>query len=160
MSNSIHHLIGQFNLQTHLFNNVVHEVTDDMASQQLNQHTNHMAWLIGHTVSTRFMMVNLLGVDIQEPFPELFENGKGRDDNLAYPNVSDLTKDWNTISKKMISLLNNLDEASLMGKMPNAVPTGNTLGDFIAFIAHHEAYTIGQLGISRRFHGLEAMKYS
>ena len=97
---------------------------------------------------------------VQEPFPILFENGKGRDDKTTYPTMDALTKDWNSISEKISKALNALTEDALGQKTPRPVPLGDSLGDFIAFIVHHEAYTIGQLGICRKFFGLEAMKYS
>lgn len=160
MTSSIKYLIIQFNLQTRLFNNVTVGVTDSDAQTQMNGNTNHAAWLTGHIVSTRFMLANVLGLNVKEPFPAFFENGKGLDKTAKYPSMSALTKDWNALSEKMVAALSSLNEEALNNKMPRPVPTGDTLGDFIAFLIHHEAYTIGQLGISRRFFGLEGMKYS
>jgi hypothetical protein len=160
MSNSIKHLINQFNLQTKLFNNVTVSISDVDSQKQMNANTNHIAWLTGHTVSTRYMLANALGLKTQEPFPALFENGKGIDKTAKYPSIKELTKDWNSISEKVSTALNSISEEALQTKMPRPVPTGDTMGDFISFINHHEAYTIGQLGISRRFFGLEAMKYN
>ena len=160
MSNSIKHLISQFNLQTRLFNNVTAGVSDAVSQQRMNSHTNHIAWLTGHLVSTRFMFANALGIQAKEPFPELFENGKGMDPKAKYPAMEALTKDWNSISEKIAGALQALDEKALSNKMPRPVPTGETLGDFIAFLMHHEAYTIGQVGIVRRYFDLEAMKYN
>ena len=160
MSNSIKHLINQFNLQTRLFNNVLAGISDADSMKQMNANTNHVAWLTGHTVSTRFMIANALGLKVKEPFPSLFENGKGMDKGAKYPSMKELTKDWNSVSEKIATALNTLTEDALQNKVPHPVPTGDTLGDFISFINHHEAYTIGQLGIARRYHGLEAMSYN
>ncbi|MCD6010968.1 MAG: hypothetical protein K0Q79_830 [Flavipsychrobacter sp.] len=160
MVNSIKHLINQYNLQTRLFSNVTTGVNDTQAQQQMNPNTNHIAWLAGHTVSTRYMLANALGLQEKEPFPELYENGKGMDKTAKYPAMAELTRDWGSVSEKVGAALNNLTEEALQNKMPFAVPTGDTLGDFITFIIHHEAYTIGQMGISRRFFGLDAMKYN
>lgn len=160
MPDSIKHLINQFNLQTRLFDNVTAGVTDADSQKQMNQNTNHLAWLTGHTVSTRYMLAGVLGLQEQEPFPAFYENGKGMDKDATYPGMSDLTKDWHPISEKIAAALEATTEEALAAKMPNPVPTGDTLGDFIAFLMHHEAYTIGQMGISRRYHGLQAMKYN
>ena len=160
MSNSIKHLINQFNLQTRLFNNVTAGVSDADSLQSLNDNTNHIAWLTGHTVSTRFMLANALGLNVQEPFPSIFENGKGRDKMITYPSMTELTKDWNSVSEKIAGALSAISEEALQAKMPRPFPTGDTLADMISFIMHHEAYTIGQLGISRRYFGLEAMQYN
>jgi alkylhydroperoxidase/carboxymuconolactone decarboxylase family protein YurZ len=159
MSNSIKHLINQFNLQTRLFNNVTVAIKDGDAAKPMNENTNHIAWLTGHTVSTRFMLAGALGLKESEPFPELFQNGKGIDRAYDYPTMDELTKDWNSLAVKIASAMNSLTEESLNAKMPRPVPTGDTLGDFISFLMHHEAYTIGQIGIYRRYYGLDAMKY-
>jgi hypothetical protein len=74
--------------------------------------------------------------------------------------MKELTKDWSAVSEKVAIALNGLTEDALNAKVPHPVPTGDTLGDFISFIVHHEAYTLGQLGIYRRFHGMEAMNYN
>ena len=160
MSNSIKHLINQFNLQTRLFNNVTVGISDAAATTPMNENTNHAAWLIGHIVSTRYMLAGALGLKEAEPFPDLYGNGKGMDKTAPYPSMVDLTKDWAAISEKVSAALGSLSEEALATKMPRPVPTGDTLGDLISFLIHHEAYTIGQLGIYRRFHGQEAMKYS
>ncbi|MFN0030982.1 MAG: DinB family protein [Flavobacteriales bacterium] len=159
MSKSIQHLINQYNLQTRLFNNATVGISDEQSEKRMSADTNPIAWLTGHTVSTRFMLAGALGLQESEPFPDLFQNGKGADANSKYPSMNALTKDWNSISEKVGKALSALSEEAIATKMPRPVPTGETLGDFISFLMHHEAYTIGQLGIYRRFHGLEAMKY-
>jgi hypothetical protein len=160
MTTPIHYLASQFDLQTRLFQNVTAQVNDGLATTRLNPNTNHLAWLVGHTVSTRFMLANVLGLGMQEPFPALFENGKGLDAAAQYPSLADLTKDWASVSEKISAALKALPAEALGQTLPQPVPTGNTLGDFIAFLNHHEAYSIGQMGIMRKFHGLEAMKYN
>jgi hypothetical protein len=159
MSNSIKHLINQFDLQTRLFNNVTKDIKDSDSTKRMNGNTNHIAWLTGHLVSSRYNLGAALGITDKEPYPALFENRKGMDKNAKYPSMQDLTKDWDPITKKISAKLNSLTEDVLNTKMPSPVPTGETLGDLIAFLMHHEAYTIGQLGIYRRFHGQEAMSY-
>lgn len=160
MSNSAKLVINQFNLHTKLFQNVVADITNAKAKKRLNSNTNHMAWLIGHTVSTRFMIASVLGLKVAEPFPELFGKGKGLDKEAKYPSMHQLTKDWKKLSEKLVKALNGLSEEALAAKAPFSMPGAETLGEFIAFLMHHEAYTLGQMGIVRRYHGLEAMKYS
>jgi len=153
-------IIGQYELQNRLFNNVVNGIKNEDAAQPMNENTNHVAWLIGHIVSTRYMIANLLGLNLKEPYPELFENGKGLQKDAVYPNISDLTEHWTFISSKLIEKLNTLTTSEIKASIPFDVPTGNTMGDYLSFCAHHEAYTIGQLGLYRRYLGYEPMKYS
>lgn len=159
MANSIHHLVNQFDLQTRLFNNVTDGVSDAQSHQAMSDNTNHLAWLVGHTVSTRYMLANGLGIQDQEPYPDLFSDRRGIDRAATYPGMADLTRTWNDLSAKISGALRNLPEEALASPIPEPVPTGGTLADLIAFICHHEAYTIGQMGIVRKYHGLPAMKY-
>jgi hypothetical protein len=160
LANTIKHLINLFNLQSGLFTNVTAEISDEDSTKTLNQNTNHIAWLTGHSVSTRYMLANMLGIQVEEPFPDLFRNGKGMDRSAEYPSMKELTKDWSSISETLKTALLAVDDEALDKILPQPAPTGDTLGDFVSFIIHHEAYTLGQLGIYRRFHGMEPMKYA
>jgi hypothetical protein len=106
------------------------------------------------------MIANVLGANVQEPFPHLFAQGKGMQKNEAYPSLTELTKGWDSVSQKLSEKLNSLTEAELNANAPFPTPCGTTIKDFLAFCAHHEAYTIGQIGIFRRFLGYPAMKYN
>ena len=160
MTNTVKLIISQFHLQTRLFKNVTDGITDGQSTRQMFPGANHPAWLTGHIVSSRFLFANLLGLKESEPFPALFQNGKGMDTEAKYPSMQNLKKDWESISEKIASALQNISDEALSAKLPNPVPSGNEVGDFVAFILHHEAYTIGQIGIYRRFLGLPAMSYA
>jgi uncharacterized damage-inducible protein DinB len=160
LANTIKHLINQFNLQSRLFNNVTAEISDEDSGKPMNRNTVHIAWLAGHTVSTRYSLANALGCQVQEPFPNLFKNEKAMDKAVEYPSMKELTKDWDSISETLKTALTAVSDEALDKKIPRPVPTGDTLGDLVSFLIHHEAYTLGQLGIFRRFHGMERMKYT
>ncbi|HWY38915.1 MAG TPA: DinB family protein [Bacteroidia bacterium] len=153
-------LIGQFKLQEKLFTNVASDIKNEDSHKKINQNTNHLAWLIGHTVSTRYMLLNVLGVNISEPFPDHFAQGKGMQENVTYPPVNELIKNWSSVSKELEEKLHSLSESELGANAPFPTPLGPSIKDFISFCSHHEAYTIGQMGLYRRFHGYPAMKYS
>ena len=151
-----------FRLQTQLFLNVTKDITDDHAGHRFMGITNHMAWITGHLVSTRFSLGNVLGLPYREPFPELFARGKGLDESIQYPAFSELTNDWETISEPLISRIEQLRDWELESEAPvpsPMTPINHTLMGFIIFIAHHEAYHIGQLGLARRLMGYEPMSY-
>jgi DinB superfamily len=157
--NALATTIAQLELQTMLYNNCVDGWNDADAAKRPGQ-ANHVKWIAGHLVSTRYMMANLLGLGVQEPFPALFENGKGRQEDATYPSMAELTKDWNGISAKVINKLKSMSDAELNAAAPFPTPAGDgTLKGTFGFFAHHEAYSIGQLGYARRIAGMEAMKY-
>lgn len=106
------------------------------------------------------MMANVIGLEEAMPYPELFANAKGWQPDATYPALEALTAAWTGLSERFIARLKALTEADLDRKPPFPTPTDDgTLRGFLAFMAHHEAYTIGQIGYVRRLVGLEAMKY-
>jgi hypothetical protein len=121
---------------------------------------NHAAWLAGHLVSTRYMLANVSGLQLAEPNPELFGNGKGLEVTATYPGLASVASQWEEISHKLTQHLKGLNSKSLTQKAPFPTPAGETLADFVTFLVHHEAYHLGQLGILRRYFGKEAMKYN
>lgn len=153
-------IMNQLELQTRLFHNSVDGISDHDALRQMNTNTNHVAWLTGHLVSSRYFLAGVLGLHVQEPFPELFAERKGLQINAKYPSQEELTKDWNFISDLLMMKLKTLSSEELNEKIAFGVPTGDTLEALIAFISHHEAYTIGQIGLYRRYFGYPGMKYS
>ncbi len=158
-ASAINELISQFKLQEKLFNNVTFDIKDEDARKKINNNTNNLTWLIGHTVSTRYMLLNVLGEKASEPFPDLYGGGKGWQASATYPNVKDLLKDWSGVSQKLYNKLSSMSQDQFEAKAPQPTPMGGNVRNFVSFCAHHEAYTIGQMGLYRRVHGYPAMKY-
>lgn len=157
--NSYGTVIGQLELQTKLFENSTVGFSEDDAAR-VHGAANHVKWIAGHTVSSRYMMANVLGLAEEQPFPDLFANGKGRQDEVKYPSMSDLTRDWSAISAKVVARLKSMSDADLSAPSPFPHPmTDGKLSGLIGFLTHHEAYSIGQLGYARRIAGMDAMKY-
>ncbi len=146
-------------MQTRLFNNVLLDLEADHTTRP-TEATNHIGWLAGHLVSTRVMLVNLLGGAATDPFPDIFGNGKGIDDSLTYPSLERSIADWQAIAPQLIEALKKVNGEALSARSPIPTPMGEQLGEVVAFFAHHEAYHIGQIGILRKYFGHEAMKYT
>lgn len=150
---------GQFEMQTRLFSNALENLGTDQTTRPTNS-TNHLAWLAGHLVSTRYMLLGLLGGTADEPHPELYAQGKAIDESLPYPTLEQSIADWNEVTPSFMEALSNVNEETLSAKAPFPVPLGEKIGEVVAFFAHHEAYHIGQMGILRKYFGKEAMKYN
>jgi DinB superfamily len=148
--NSIASVISIYNVQTSLFKNLTDSINGDI-QQQLNEETNHGAWLIGHIVSGRYMVAASLGLSVEEPYPDLFKGGKGRQD-VEYPSLYDLTKDWDTISGQLINHFENLSENDLQQESPFPLPIAEqTVEGMVSYFAHHEGYHLGQLGLLKKY---------
>jgi len=158
--NSMQIVISQLDLQTRLFKNATTGYSEADASTTSGE-ANHVKWLTGHVVSTRYMMANVVGITEQEPYPDLFAQGKGRQPDAEYPAMTDLVKDWDGISQKLIDRLNQMSDEDFNAAPPFPLPMGDgTLKGFVGFLSHHEAYTIGQIAYARRIFGMESMKYN
>ena len=150
----------QFDLHTRLFNNVLDGISNADTDSRANDHVNHLKWLAGHLTSTRFGFKDLAQFETANPYGEVFGHGKAIDPTADYPSIESIKENWNAISGPISEALGNLPEAALQGDAPK-VPIGDgKFGDFLDFIMHHEAYHIGQMGILRKFMGMDAMKYS
>ncbi len=107
------------------------------------------------------MLSTILGLIDREPYPELFETGKGIQYDITYPSMEKLTAGWEEFAEKLIDRLESLTEDELQADPPIQTPIAdNTLRGFITFICHHEAYHIGQLSILKRYFGYEPVSYS
>lgn len=158
---SLQPLIEAFKLQTRLFKNVTKDISDEHAQGNFGGSPNNIAWITGHLFSTRHMLATVLGITDREPFPELFERGKGIQENIQYPSMEELTAGWDEFGIKIITRLENISEEDLQAEAPVQTPISeNTLRGFITFICHHEAYHIGQLSLARRHFGYESMSYA
>lgn len=159
VASPLQYVTTQFNLQSHLYDNVLADL-EDFSKQRPNDMTNHVAWIAGHLVSSRCFLVGLLGGQAQEPHPELFENGKGLEADGDYPTLAESMASYEEVTAKLTDALASATPELLSTEAPFPVPTGKTLGDMAAFLAHHEAYHIGQIGILRRVFEKDAMSYS
>ena len=160
LTKSIGSIVDQLNLQTRLFKNVISGIDDEAAHKKLEGSPNHAVWITGHLVSSRYDLANMIGITDKEPFPELFGNRTGIQQDVKYPSMNVLTKGWDEIGKKLTKRLSEMTDEELDKPLPFAIPSANnTILGLAAFISHHEAYSIGQLSIIRRFLGLNAMSY-
>lgn len=151
---------NQFDLHTRLFNNVLDGIDDAVTDARANDHVNHLKWIAGHLTSARFGFKDLAGLDQKDPHAEFFSRGKDIDPTKQYPPISDIKANWNAISGQISSALENLPPEALSADAPNVPIAGGKMDVFLDFILHHEAYHIGQMGILRKFAGLNAMSYA
>ncbi len=161
LNTSLQPAIEAFKLQTRLYRNVTKDISEEHAKGIVGGSPNNIAWITGHLFSTRHMLGTVLGITDREPFPELFERGKGMQQGVEYPAMEELTNGWEEFSEKIIARLANMTEDELQAEAPVQTPISeNTLRGFITFICHHEAYHIGQLSLARRHFGYEPMSYA
>ncbi len=153
-------LSTQLNLHSRLFKNVIADIRKEDQIRRVNQNVNHMAWLAGSFVSTRYFMLDQLGVSLPEPFPDLFEGNKAIQSDLEYPELIEQHKHLDLVSGKLINAIENasLDELARTSDIDFGV-TEATIFGLLIFLIDRESYVIGQMALLRKVFGYTAMSY-
>jgi hypothetical protein len=162
-------LLDQFDLHNVLYNNVIADISDEESDKCVTDPMNCVKWLAGHLLWAQHNLANIGGVKIEMPWRDHFhtkQGGSPEDFNAPkseLPTLQQIKDKWGEFAPQIRKGLENLpDEAlrSVIGVPHPIAPFDNTLAGLWAFINHHQAYTIGQIGILRRGLGKDAMKYS
>ena len=90
-----------------------------------------------------------------EPDPRFAAFEKLMDAEADYLPMADILAKWDAIAEPLSKGIKALPEEFFAGDGPFPTPAGTTMGDFLAFILHHEAYHIGQVALLRRIVGHE-----
>ena len=159
VSSRMYSLVSLYDIHTKYFSNVLEGITDEDAHKRMDTKANHIAWIAGSLVYERYDMAKMFGSELKFGAYELFRDFKGIQDNTTYPTLSDYKKEWETITPVLRNLLCNIDDAKLdsVFEMPEMKMT---YYEMLTYLAHREAYCIGQIGLWRRLLGYGAMKYS
>ena len=161
MNNSIYHSQIIFNMNDRLFLSTLKDVSEDQANERITEHVNPIKWIAAHTVWARYNVLMFLGSPAGNPYNHLFENFKAYDSSLKYPALKEIKDEWNKVSALLKSAIKNVADDHLEADSPIKSPIGDfTNGGTIAFLAQHESYDIGQLGLLKKFFTKEAMSYN
>ena len=153
-------LTNQYALHARLFNNVLNDISDAEAGQQMSDSTNSMTWIAGHTLDIQYNLAMLLGLESSNPYADQFAFGKPFEPGADYPGLDRMRSDWNALAPRITEALGQLDAATLNAPAPFPLPYGlQTMRGLYEFQMHHLAYEIGQLGLYRRFLGKPALSY-
>jgi hypothetical protein len=145
-------LRGMFLFQRGIFENALDGLSDVAALKRISDTSNHMNWLLGHIVHCRFMLAGIVGIRESNPFGNTYWSGI---EEKAYPNVSEVVLQMNSISEKLMAKLASLSDEALDATLG---PDQPVLGDVISFFSYHEAYHLGQVGMVRKLVGLGSLK--
>ena len=146
-------------LDTRLFESCLSGVDEATARHRPGAASNNMSFIAAHMVDVRRYLANLLGPEVDNPFPELGD-GESIDDFDELPRVERLLAAWREVSAAVLSRLAAVSADELDRKTEQTFPVDDpTLLGAIAFLTQHDAYHLGQLAYLRKLAGLEAMSY-
>ncbi len=158
------YLIIQYDLHHKLYNNVLEGFTDEETNERVHgdKNMNHMKYLAGHLLNSQYALGTIAGIDPEVKWNELFAamNQSEAKDDIEYPSIEEIKAEWNAMNKPIRNGLNNLTTELLENKPPEPFDkVAESTGQLWAFLNHHQAYHIGQIGILRRGFDKAPMRY-
>jgi hypothetical protein len=154
-------LLIQYDLHTILFNNVLVDINEEEAEVRLAPGINHIKWLAGHLVWGQLGLARMGNVQVDIPWTDHFNTQLTEpvSASIKMPSLVEIKTEWNKYAGPIRVGLEQMTEDALKSPIEFPLPAFKTTQSLWTFINHHQAYTIGQIGILRRALGKEAMKY-
>ncbi|MFQ5530279.1 MAG: DinB family protein [Gemmatimonadota bacterium] len=121
---------------------------------------NSIAFLAMHLVGARHYIVKFSGGNSTDPLEVYHGGARSIADTHGFPSLGETLAAWDEVAPILWDTLAGvsgefLDEDS---GLPFPAP-GPTRLDALTFLAQHEAYHLGQMGILRRISGLSAAEW-
>ena len=146
-------LTAQFGTSFGLLQANLQGFTASQASDAPAQGGNSLSWLLSHIIASRQGALLISGAAPLWDAERLQRWGQSaaalRDPTEAAP-LEELQADLAATQEALMAHLPTLDQEALMQQTPYGEPVGGVL----MFLATHEAYHVGQVGLLRRTLGL------
>lgn len=155
-------IIPAYRMHSQSFKNALDGISEADSMKRIDNNTNHVVWMTGNLVNCRYWIGNLLGIEEKDPNEALFKEGRALDENLDYPSLEQLKKNFAAISPKVYQKLleatdEQLDAAFSFGM--NIPFVKENVLNMIGMCIGREDYLFGQIGLMRKMLGLKGMSY-
>lgn len=139
-------------INTNLFRNSILDLSEQESNTTFSENSNSFNYIFGHNIGARFFMASLLGNKSEFNYASLYHGQeKPFDQNTVYPTLAELKPEFETITQRLINLLETVSDDVLNSTLPFEFPyVENSALSGVLFLAQHEAYHIGQLGFLRK----------
>jgi len=115
---------------------------------------NSVNFVVGHMVSSRFLVAQVIGVTEESPFGDLYRRGVEVKDASEYPSIDEIKQAWQKITPLLMKRLEDITEEELSAKPPFDVPfIENSVRGAVSFLAWHESTHLGQMAYLGRLLG-------
>lgn len=143
-------------------NRLFEEALKGLSHEQLlmspSEAANPILWIAGHVANTRFGLSAMLGMKLHRPWGDMFNRSAVRPGAAAYPDLGVILAAWNEVTAGLMARFEALTDAELRAPSPQPLPTPDrSMRGAIAFLAHHEAYHLGQMAYVRKCLGLPGL---
>ncbi len=125
--------------------------------EKVNLNNSNLLWIAGHVNLSRYFACKLIREDIKSSFEELFNRGAKYDTGTEYPDITEITNEWEKVSEVMMNRLGTINEKELkeIGPFSFPIKENNRINNLSMFLMH-ESYHIGQMGYLRKMLGYES----
>ncbi len=146
-------MMASLKLSDFIVNTVTGDLTDELARTRARDTEGpSVAWLLGHLLYYRYVMMGLLGHQQENPYERFKDDVTDRHD---YPSIGDLVAQWNATSEKLTPAFDTATDEQMTAPMPGDGAHGEKkVLDMLVFFVWHEAYHMGQIGALRTHMGL------
>ena len=154
-------LAVQFEANGRQLLNAISDMSSSQWLERLGQGSNHAAFLALHLLDARCHVLGLVGVSVSHGFEEIGKHATRLEDIPEYPTPSDIARSWRRVSDVLTTVLAEVTADRLERPSPHRFPVDDaTILGAISFLAHHEAYHLGQLGLIRAAIGMTPLSFS
>jgi len=135
-------------------NDLIKKGTEGLTSeewiQRPSESSNHLLWIVGHTIWARSALLNFLGFTWTRPWLPLFARGAKLDESAAYPSPEEAMVAWQEVSAQLNTVMETTSNETLANPSPARIPSADgKISGLVNFLAHHETYHVGQVAYLR-----------
>ena len=157
MSESLSSPLNILGYNTWLFQSAVKDVGEDRFAYRVNERTNAFDRLAGHVTVCRHAIAAMLQLEVPElPWGSFGEFGFGTqfEPERVCPPLPEVATVFEEVTETLMGGLENVTAEVLAQPSPFQIPgEGQTMRDLLDFMAMHETYHIGQMGILKKSMG-------
>ncbi len=156
-------IIPAFRAHSQTFVMVLDGISEEDAKKRIDEKTNHIIWMVGNFINMRYSLGWVLGLKEEDPFSDLFFQGKALDENFIYPTLAQLKENFHKISPLVYQKLLEATDEDLDKDFPMGMGVDFFKEDVLNFVGMcigREDYLSGQLGLMRKILDYEGMKYN
>ncbi|MFT3747524.1 MAG: DinB family protein [Agriterribacter sp.] len=161
-SKQLNIVIPAYRWHSQTFLNVLDGISEQNALKRIDGKTNHVVWMAGNFVNTRYSLGWVLGLREEDPYSSLFFQAKALDERLSYPSLQQLKESFHKISPLVYQKLLAATDEQLEKKFPIGMDVlffEENILNFTGMSIGRADYLCGQMGLMRRMLGYEAMRY-
>ena len=148
-------------INTKLFRNCLHGMTQEQAQARPSGETNSALWVAAHMVKARYGLLKWLGAERRNPLPGTLLTARSIDDVREWPALPDVLAAWTDASHALRDRLAAMTAAQLSTPVEVRFPVfEQTTFALLVFMVQHDSYHLGQLSVLRKLAGLPGMSYT